>query len=115
MSNATEQDFIRLFRYRERMFAEIRRAMAVYDHWKSYEGQAALRMPGCNEGQEGEFVLAVRCYVASCDATGSDYRYRGESLSKCLDAAEADFARWVAETDEFVAQGGREGRRAGFP
>lgn len=97
-------EFQRLSKYRTDLFAEIKRAMEIYGHWKSYEGEIAVRMPGANASPLSDWVLVVLCYVASDDETGSRYEYRGKTLAECLEQAERDLAAWRQETDEYLTK-----------
>jgi hypothetical protein len=97
----TPDEFVRLHNYREALFSEIKRTMDIYGHWKSFEGEIALKMPGlCNEFDG--FTLIVLCYVASADEAGSRHEYRGKTLGECVTKAEADLIAWKFETDEWV-------------
>lgn len=96
-------EFQRLEIYRLNLFAEIHRAMEVFHHWKPYEGEIAIRMPGANKSVLDEWVIVVRCYVASTDGETA-FTYRGQSLDECLGNAENDLALWIADTDEYIRQ-----------
>lgn len=101
-ANELADGFVRLANYRQKLFAEIARAIDVYEHWKSYEGEIALRMPGALTAEK--FVLAVLCYVAAENGSERQFVYEGRSLAECVDLAEADLQKWIQETDEFIAR-----------
>lgn len=96
-------EFQRLAKYRTDLFAEIKRAMAVFDHRKPHEGEIKLQMPGANQTEFDEWQMDVYCYVASA---GADRRftYIGKTLVECLQKAEADLVVWRADTDAFLTK-----------
>lgn len=75
--------------------------MEIYGHWKSFEGEIALRLPGACSQSDG-FKLVVLCYVASSDDAGSQHIYNGKTLSECLDQAESDLEKWKQETVDWA-------------
>jgi hypothetical protein len=96
-------EFQRLSKYRTDLFAEIKRAMSVFDHWKPCEGEIKLHMPGANETEFDEWQMEVYCYVAS-DGVDRRFKYFGKTLTECVEKAEADLVRWKADTDKLVTK-----------
>ena len=102
MTNTTPEEFIRLNNFRDSLFSEIKRAMDVYGHWKNYEGEIAIRMPGANSSPFSHFTLVVLCYVASSDEAGTRHEFQGKTLGECIDKAETALAEWTTETDQWI-------------
>ncbi len=90
--STTEAEWKALAAYRERLFAEIRKALDRSSHHKSYEGALEVLMPGFFGGDE--WTLELHCYVLG---PWRHYEWHGPTLGQCVAEANADLDSWTEE------------------
>lgn len=97
----TDEEALRLARYRRRVMAAIGRWLAIDSHHKSYEGTIEVLMPsyfgGWAEDRKSDWEIHLHCYLL---CNWRHEKFCGATLGEALDKAETAIRQSEDELDE---------------
>jgi hypothetical protein len=104
-----QEDWLRLYQIRHKVFLCIQKLLEVDGHCKSYEGCFEVSLPNYFEeagrrmgkddsppnSHRDDWAVTLHCYLIG---PGRHHTWTGPSLSETLDRAEPEILKWIADS-----------------